>query len=67
MLSDPSAAVMLYTAIAAGSQWWQCSTRQRINYVSYVPEIAAESQLGTGQIEASQEQKLIDPALKAEL
>ena len=30
LLSDPSAAVMLYTAIAAGSQWWRSSTRQRM-------------------------------------
>ena len=39
------------------------------SYISYVPEITAESQLGTGQIEAShdQGQKLIDPALKVEI
>ena len=30
-------------------------------------EISVESQLGTGQIEASQGQKLLDPALTAEI
>ena len=62
-LSDPSAAVMLRPLQQAHSGGEAALGKE---YVSYVPEIAAESQLGTGQIEASQEQKLIDPALTAE-
>ena len=63
LLSDPSAAVMLRPLQQAHSGGKAALGKE---HVSYIPEITAESQLGTGQIEASQEQKLIDPALTAE-
>ena len=63
VLADPSATVMLRPLQQAHSGEGALG----IEYVSCVPEISVESQLGTGQIEASQGQKLLDPALTAEI